>query len=201
MLAGRLFRTHVCCSADCDPRAREILLAFRLDRTRDSEIGYHCVSIREQDVGRLYVAMDKPLRMGMRQCVRDFRCDLEGFVRGHRAIEPDFLLDRRTVHERHDIIWEPIYFSRVEHRQDVRVLEPGGNPYLAGEALAADDAGEIGGQNLDCDPVSVAQIPGKVHGRHPTAPELALDRVTVVDDTSKSHDFALVLGGKSRPKL
>src|SRR5690349_21402291 len=62
-------------------------------------------------------------------------------------------------------------------RQDVGVAEAGGGRDLAEKALPTERGGELWGQYLDGHRPTVLQVFGQVHGRHPAATELALDRV------------------------
>jgi hypothetical protein len=178
-----LLGAHVGGSADSYSGAREILFTRCLDCPCNTEVGDDSMPVSEENVRWLYIPMDEALRMRVLEGVGNFACDLERVAGLHCAVEANLLFDCRAVHEGHHVVWEPIYFSRVEYREDVRMLQPGGDSYLAREALAADDACEVGSEDLDRYAISVAKIAGKVHGRHPAAAELALDRVAVIHDS------------------
>src|SRR5689334_19035232 len=62
-------------------------------------------------------------------------------------------------------------------RQDVGVAEAGGGRDLAEKTLPAERGGELGRQYLNRHRPAVLQVFGQVHGRHPAAAELALDRI------------------------
>ena len=64
---------------------------------------------------------------------------------------------------------------------DVGVLEPRGDPHLAGEALGAHALGELGPEHLDDDAPAEARVLGHEHTRHPRTPELTLERVGAVE--------------------
>lgn len=65
------------------------------------------------------------------------------------------------------------------------MLKPGGDLNLTREALTTDDAGEIGRQDFYRHPASVAQITREVDDRHSATAKLALDRITVVNDSGE----------------
>src|SRR3970040_1019661 len=76
------------------------------------------------------------------------------------------LPQRLTLHVRHHIVEQAAGLSRVEQRQDVRMLELGGDLDLTQEPRAADRRAEILLQHLDRDLTVVLEVLGEVHGRH-----------------------------------
>src|SRR5439155_9409224 len=79
----------------------------------------------------------------------------------------------------HDVVEESGCLSRVVQRQDVGVVEAGRGFDLAQKAVWTQGRRKLGLQNLDSDRAMVLEVCGEVDCRHPTAAELALDRVTV----------------------
>ena len=79
---------------------------------------------------------------------------------GHLAGEPDRVLDRQldlalqpvaqalALDVRHRVPEPPCRLARVEHGQDVRVLQPGGGLDLAQESLGAERAASSGWSTL-----------------------------------------------------
>ena len=67
--------------------------------------------------------------------------------------------------------------ARVEHRQNVGVLQPRRELDLTLKPLGTQAIGQLGAQHLERDRTVVAQVPGEVDRRHPAAAELALERV------------------------
>ncbi len=67
----------------------------------------------------------------------------------------------------------------IEHREDVGMLEPGGEVDLAEKALGAHRGGELGVEHLDRDRPVVLEVAGEPDGGHAPAAELALERVAV----------------------
>jgi hypothetical protein len=64
-------------------------------------------------------------------------------------------------------------------RQDVRVIELRGDPYLTQEAVRPDGRGYFRTQHFDRDLPLVLEVAGEINGGHSAATELALDRVAV----------------------
>jgi hypothetical protein len=63
--------------------------------------------------------------------------------------------------------------------QDMRVVEPGGEPDLAQEALRAEGVSQLRVQDLERDGTVMLEIMREVDRGHPPAPELALKHVAV----------------------
>jgi hypothetical protein len=59
------------------------------------------------------------------------------------------------------------------------MTQVGGDLDLAQEPLGAENRGELGAQDLDCDEALVLQIPSEKNGGHPAPTELALDSVPI----------------------
>jgi hypothetical protein len=74
---------------------------------------------------------------------------------------------------RHYEVREPVRLARGEQRNDVRLLEPGGELDFARETLG----GEVGAQDLHNDVALERRIAGKEDAAHPAATELALEGV------------------------
>ena len=110
---------------------------------------------------------------------------------GDAAGEPERLVDRELLlpleplpqrfafHVRHHIVDQAARLAGIEQRQDVRVLQMGGDPDLTQEALDSEHGGELGAQHLQGDGAIVLQIPGEIHGRHATGADLTLDSVVL----------------------
>ena len=73
----------------------------------------------------------------------------------------------------------PAVSPGVVDREDVGVLEPGGELDLALEALGAERGGQLGMEDLERDRPVVLQVVGEIDRGHAPAPELALERVAV----------------------
>ncbi len=72
------------------------------------------------------------------------------------AVQP--VAQRLALDEGHDVEQVAVGLARVEERQDVRVLEIGGELDLGQEALGADHGGELGPEDLQRDPPVVPDV-------------------------------------------
>ena len=94
-----------------------------------------------------------------------------------------------AFHVGHDVIEETSTravarvprLSRVEQRQQVGVLQVGGDADLGQEAFGAEDGGELGAEDLEGHLAVVLEVVGEVDRRHAALAELALDAVAVGD--------------------
>jgi hypothetical protein len=71
------------------------------------------------------------------------------------------------------------HLTGVEHWQDVGVIQSGGGVNLSQEALGAERGSQLGVQHFERDEAIVLEVPGEVYRRHPAAPELTLEYVTI----------------------
>ncbi len=114
---------------------------------------------------------------------------------GYLAGEPDGVLDRQlhfavqavaqalALDVRHRVPEPACCLARVEHGQDVRVLEPGCRLDLAQEAIRAEHRSEFGVEHLEGDGPLVPEVASEVHGRHAAAPEFLLEHVPVAQSS------------------
>ena len=84
-----------------------------------------------------------------------------------------------ALDEGHDVEQEAVGLARVEERQDVRVLEVGGELDLGQEPLGADHGGELGAQQLERHLAVVLEVLGEVDGGHAAGADLTFDPVAV----------------------
>ena len=128
--------------------------------------------LRQQDVARLDVAVDDALSMSVVQRVRHFARDAKGLGSRDRAAPHDAIPERLPFDVRHHVVQEPVGFTRIVERQDVRVLQPGRDLDLSKESLRADRLGELRTQDLDGDGTLVLQVRGQVDRSHAALAEL-----------------------------
>ena len=149
------------------------------ERARDAEVGDERVVPAEEDVLGLDVAVDHPVAVRVLERVGRLAGDAE------RVLERELFLAREPVAEAFAFDeghGEPELagrLARVEHREDVRMLEPGGELDLAQEPLGAQRRGELGVQHLERDGAVVPQVVREVDRGHAAAAELALELVAV----------------------
>ena len=59
------------------------------------------------------------------------------------------------------------------------VVQPSGNLEFAREPVGPERGGHLGAEDFEGNLAAMLQVPGQIHGRHPPATELPLDRVSV----------------------
>src|SRR6266550_2626285 len=84
---------------------------------------------------------------------------------------------RLAVHERHGEVRQAVRLARGEQRHDVWMLELGRQEDLALETFERDLRRGLRREHLDHDLAVERGLLGDEHARHPTAAELALERV------------------------
>ena len=145
---------------------------------RQAEVAQVAVVGRvDEDVSRLHVAMDEPALVRSVEGV----CDL--------ADEPDRALPRkRPVVDQAPEVGSgdepgreeelPVRLSRRVDRKDAGVVDGGGDPRFAQEALAEGVvAGELGCDQLQRDRTLERELGRAVHDAHPTPADDALDSI------------------------
>ena len=96
-------------------------------RQRNAEIGDHRLARLEQDVLRLEVAMDHvvPVRVVERVAPPRPRC--ASLRRSAAASRDPVVAQRFAFDERHHVEQQPVRFARIEQRQQVGMLQVGGD--------------------------------------------------------------------------
>ena len=177
LLSGRLLGAHVGRGPHRCARSRETLFARVGERPRDAEVGDERMAARQEDVLRLDVAVDHTVPVRVLEGFRRLLRDADGHV--HRelllAVEP--VAQRFPLDERHREP-EPVGgLTAVVHREDVGVLQPGGEADLALEPFRAEGVAQVRMEDLERDGAVVAQVVREVHRRHAAAAQLALDGI------------------------
>jgi len=113
------------------------------------------------------------------------------------AIEP--VAERLALDEGHDVIEEPVGFSRVVQAEDVGMLELRGEADFAVEPLGADGGAELRVEDLDRHLAVVLDVLREEDGGHPARAELPLDAVPVGNGRLQSilglaHGSGVVMG-------
>jgi hypothetical protein len=105
---------------------------------------------------------------------------------GQRLVDRQLMLPFQTMPQRfpfdvrHDVVQQPVRAPRVEQRQQVGMLEIGGNPDLAQEPLGPEHRAELRIEHLEGDRSLVPNVSREKHGCHAAATDLALDLVSVL---------------------
>ncbi len=124
-----------------------------------------------------------------------------GAVKGlrHLPSEPDRLLDRKltlapepvaqalALDIGHGVPEEPARRAGVEDREDVRVIEPGGQVDLTEETLRTQGSGELRVEQLQGDPPVMLEVLGEVDRGHAPAPELTLEQIPPTEGIHKAR--------------
>ena len=138
--------------------------------------------------------MDDPRAVGVLQRVGRFPRDPERVLQRQLALPVQPTPERLPVDERHR---EPEEVRRavlrshgaaVEDREDVGVLEAGGEADLALEAIGAEGGGDLGVEDLERDRAVVPQVLREIDRGHAPAPELPLERVSLPQRFTKCRD-------------
>jgi hypothetical protein len=97
---------------------------------------------------------------------------------------PDACFDpstRLAVDQRHDIVEDVVGFAGVVNRQDVRVLEAGGELDLPQEPVATHPGRAVGAQHLDRNPPSVPAVGRREDASHASGADLVFEDVAVAE--------------------
>ncbi len=150
------------------------------DGAGDTEIGDQRGAVAsEHDVFGLYVAVDDAVLVRVIERARSLGRDAKGVFERELALTPEPVAQRLALDEGHREPQLSGRFAGVEHGQDVRMLEPGGEVDLTLEPLGAERGGKLWEENLEGDRTVVAKVLREVDDRHAAAPELALEGVAV----------------------
>ena len=159
-----------------------MLVLFRLGiaaRARDAEVGKQGVTIREQNVLRLHVAMNEPLAVGEIETGADFLRDAQRVVQRQLPRLGQTLAQRASGDMGLHVIQQSGGFARVDERYDVRVSQLGGNADLAQKTIGAEAGRDFGSQDFDGDFAAVLFLFSEIDRRHAAAAQFALDGVAI----------------------
>ena len=139
------------------------------------------MAFREQDVVGFDVAVHDAVTVCVVQRLGYFAGEPDGVLdrQLHFALQP--VAQALALDVGHRVPEPACCLARVEHGQNVRMLEPGRGLDLAQEALRAEHRAEFGVEHLERDGPLVPDVASEVHGRHAAAPELALELVAVAE--------------------
>ncbi|CAA9305477.1 MAG: hypothetical protein AVDCRST_MAG11-1129, partial [uncultured Gemmatimonadaceae bacterium] len=185
-VGGRLLGCHVRGRPHCEAERRagtlgraRPALGGRRERLRHAEVGDHRVPAREEHVLRLEVPVHHALGVRVGQRVGQLAQEPHGVRDGQRPVARQPRPEGLALDEGHRVERQAVHLARGVDRHDVRVLQAGGEPDLALEALGREPGGEAGVEDLDGDPPPEPRIERDEDARHAAAPELALQRVRI----------------------
>ncbi len=179
-IAGGLLRRHVGRRAERDPQRGERRLLRGLGhRLRDSEVRHERVLPREQHVVGLHVAVHDALPVSVGERVTHVAQD------PHRIADRQLVLvgqagaQRLALDVRHDVIEQVARRAGREQRNDVGVLQPGGELDLALEPVHVHPGGHRGREHLHHHLPPQPHLRGEEDTTHAPAAELLVDAVHV----------------------
>ena len=79
----------------------------------------------------------------------------------------------------HDIEQEAVGFPGIVERQDMRMIQVGGDLDLGQEPFGTDNRSQLRLQDLEGHLAVVLDVLGQVHGGHPALTQLTLDGIAV----------------------
>ena len=185
--SARLLGRDVARRADEQPLLRH--RGRSVAETRHAEVDEDGVVValgREEDVGRLHVAVDDPRRVSLGERLREPSAHLHRRSRGQLAEAPHARGERLAFDPAHR--QEGAVVPRVAVRDvtdDARVLEAREHLGFAQEALAHVARGCV--QHLDRDGLARLAIERAVDGGHATAPALTDDLEPIRDEGAGLH--------------
>ena len=135
----------------------------------------------KQHVVGLDVPVHDAVPVGVAQRVGHVAKDAGGLGHGQLAVAPEPRAQRLALHERHGVVEQLAGLAGGEERDDVGMLERGGQVDLAAEAVEAQAGGEVGREHLDHHRSAEAGLLGHEHAAHGAAAELAADDVAVAE--------------------
>ena len=135
------------------------------------------MSTLQQDILRLDIPVDHAEAVRVPERIRHFAGDEDRITHRQLAFTYEARPQRFARDERHDIVQQTIRLTRIEQRQDVRMLQARRGADFAQEPVPAEGGAQIGMQDLDGDVAVVLDVVGEVYGRHPAGAKFALDRV------------------------
>ena len=192
-VGARLLRAHVQRGAERDAGLGQPLAAGRVERPGDTEVRDDTMIAREQDVLRLDVTVDEALPVGIAQGIGDLERDPDGVSQRELRLAGESLPERLARDVRHR---EPQGLHRtarllrcpaIEDRQDVGMLEAGGDLDLPHKALGAERMGQLLVQDLEGDRPIVPEIARQVDRSHAAPAELALEQVAVTKSIAQGR--------------
>ena len=143
----------------------------------------HLAVLAEEDVARREIAVDDPVRVRVRQTLRNLDGDAQRLAHRNGArIRPP--RKGASAQQLHDQIGPLRCASGVEQRHDVRVREPGRGFRLAEQPLLAHRPPRPGAHRLEGDEPSQLAVARFVHHPEAALPDLA-QQLESADDRSR----------------
>ncbi len=172
-----LLGTHVARRPKADTRGRQPVRAASAGGQGDPEIGHQRLTLVEEDVLGLDVAVDHAVTVGVVERGGHLDADPDGSLDGQLLLPHEPVTQRLALEIGGDVEDRAVHRPRVEEGHDVRMLQVGGGGDLVQEPVGADGSGELGPHDLDGDVAIVPEIVGQIDRGHAARAELPLDPV------------------------
>ena len=158
------------------------------DGARDPKVRDYRGTALQQDVLGLDVAVYDAVAVRVGERARHFGRDPHCLVNRELLFPLQPVAQRLALDVWHDVIEEAVDGTGVVQRQDMRVLQPGGDRNLAEEAIASERGRQLGVQDLDRDWAVVLQVLGEEDRGHPAPAKLPLDGVVLDERVTQSFE-------------
>ncbi len=193
-LTAGLLRTHILRRAEGESRLGQPVGRTLRHRERDAEIRHHRLALVQENVFGLHVAVNHPMAMGIIERARDLLRDVERDVERELLLAVQLLPQRLAADIGDDVEQKSARHARVDQREDVGMIEAGGDRDLTQESIGAERGGDLRSQHLEGDRPIVLQVMREIDGRHAAAPQLPLDAVSAREGVG--HCGAVVAHGR-----
>jgi hypothetical protein len=133
---------------------------------------------RQQDVLWFDVAVHDALAVGVGERVRDVHRHVQRIRQGQRALLHEALPQRFPFDVRHDVVQQAADFAGREDRDDVGMVEPGGQFHFPDEPIVQQARGDVRLQHLDGHWTARMLLGRQVHQRHAPGADLAFHLIS-----------------------
>ncbi len=181
-LAACLLRTHIRRSAHREPRFSESLDARCVQRPGDAEVRYERAAVLgEEQILGLDVPVNHPVVVGILERPGGVGGNPKCILHRQLRLAPQAIAEALTFDEGHGEPELPGGFPGVVNREDMRVLQAGGEPDFTLEAFGTERRRQLRVHHLQGHLAVVPEVAGQVDRGHAPAAELALEEVAVAE--------------------
>lgn len=148
-------------------------------RLRDAEVGQQNAPFDiDQDIMRLDVAVNGALRMGVVECISDWRNDADRHCQTERAAFADNRVQRSSANIFHGDVSQTVRFANVVHGDDIRMAEIRNRYRLTFKApLEFRVERQMRRHDLERNGAFERSVECAVYARHTAAPDLFLHQI------------------------
>ena len=166
MLAAGLLGTHVRRRPERHSGLGQTRPARATGSPRDAEVGDHGLTVGQQYIFRLDVAVDHALPMGVVECASDFAGNAQRFAHRQLTLTLESSSQRFAFDIRHHIKQQAIGRTGVDQSEDMRMLQVCRDLNFREESLATDNRAEFRRQQFDRNRATMAEIVREKDRRH-----------------------------------